>query len=636
VDPVRLDRSDSSSARPLRVLAVARWFPSHDDPGHGSFVADQAAALSATGVVEARAASFEPVTVRGTPAEQEEQRRAAVGAFGDVVSSRPDVLSPRGAAAPPGIPVARLPVISGADIARERARQADDHAAVLGPFARGPGGWNGRPDVIHAHTAYPDGAAAAQVAGALGCPLVITEHSSGLPDLLGDPAVRAAYVRALEAAARIIAVSEPMAMVLREIAPGIEERLRLVPNPVPLDVFAPPAEGERRRPRELLWVGTRSEAKGTPLLLRAFAMVRQRHPGIALRMIGRERPAGFDARLQELVTELGIVGAVSFDPPADRQGVAEAMRQAGVFVHPSRGETFGMVAAEALASGLPVVATRSGGVDWILGHEPERFGALVPVDDVEALARAIDETLEHRDRVDSAELRRYAAERFGPAVVAGRLLEIYAEAGAGPAPGPAAEAHRTCPATCPIPPALIVGFNRTRAARLLGGLPAAVRATLTLVTAADDEGAAPPAGLARILEVDLRSGQRAAVEAARAVGPAGSGVLARGVRALRHPRRWQRSRWARTHPAEMRLLTAGEAVRAALASALASTLASAPTGPALPAPAPAPPDLVCLDGFDVLAVGPLLRSGEARLCPGIARWLADQAQSRENVSTTDT
>ena len=53
------------------------------------------------------------------------------------------------------------------------------------------------------------------------------------------------------------------------------------------------------------------------------------------------------------------------------------MARASVFVHASRYETFGVVAAEALAAGLPVVATDSGGVTEILGAEPERLGALV-------------------------------------------------------------------------------------------------------------------------------------------------------------------------------------------------------------------------------------------------------------------
>jgi glycogen(starch) synthase len=625
--------AESATVRPLRVLVVARWFPAHDDPARGSFVADQVAALAATGEVDVRVASFEHVTVRGSADEREHQREAIARTFGKAVSTLPEVLSPRGATTPAGFPVARLPVASGADVAHERERQAIEHAAALEPFVRGPGGWNGHPDLVHAHTAYPDGAAAAGVAAAVGCPLVITEHTSGLEELLADRSVREQYVRALGAAARVVAVSERMAATLRAIHPAVEARLRVIPNPVPLDVFVLPAAGEARRPGELLWVGARTEAKGMPTLLRAFARVREARPGATLRMIGRARPPELDDRLRQMADELGVADAVAIEGPADRAGVAAAMRRADLFIHPSRAETFGMVAVEALASGLPVVATRSGGVDGVLGVDPGSLGALVPVDDPEALARAAIRVLERRAAFDPRALRRHVEERFGPEVFARQLLGLYDEVVRGRAEGTVAAPDSAAtgeageipgpPAVAEPGPAVVVGFNRTRAGRLLGALAEDIRAALTLVTVADADGATLPEGLARTIEVDLWSGQREAVEAARAAGPAGNGPLARALRALRHPRLWRRSRWARAHPAEMRLIAARGGIR----SALETTRPERSGGP---------PGVVCLDGYDVLAVEPLVESGEVQLCPGTARWLADQAQSRASASTTAT
>jgi len=614
----------------MRTLVVARWYPAHDDPARGSFVADQVAALAATGRVDIRVASFEHVTVRGSAEERQQQREAIARAFGKAVSTLPEVLSPRGATTPVGLPVARLPVASGADVARERERQAGDHAAALEPFVRGPGGWNGRPDLVHAHTAYPDGASASGVAAAAGCPLVITEHTSGLEELLADPSVREQYVRALDAASRVVAVSERMAATLRAIHPAVEDRLRVIPNPVPLDVFVLPPEGEARRPGELLWVGSRTEAKGMPTLLLAFARVREARPGATLRMIGRASPPELDDRLRQMAAELGVAEAVALEPPADRAGVASAMRRADLFIHPSRAETFGMVAVEALASGLPVVATRSGGVEGVLGTDPGSFGALVPVDDAEALARATIDALERRAAFDPQTLRRHVEERFGPQVFARQLLGLYDEILAGRVAGRVAasdgrgtgETGETPgpPAVAAPGPRVVVGFNRTRAARLLGGLPQAARTGLTLVTvAATDRVVA--ADLAGVVEVDPFSAQRQAVAAFRSSSPSGSGLPARVARVLLHPLRWRRSRWARAHPAEMRLIAARRGIRSAL-------------GATRPERSGGPPGVVCLDGYDVLAVEPLFDSGEVQLCPGTARWLADQAQSRASASTT--
>lgn len=618
------DRPGRGGRPPLRVVVVARWFPAHDDPARGSFVADQVAALTATDRVDARVASFEHVTVRGTPEERQQQRRVIARAFGKAVSTLPEVLSPRGATTPADLPVARLPVASGADVAHERERQAADHAAALEPFVRGPGGWNGRPDLVHAHTAYPDGAAAAGVAAAAGCPLVITEHTSGLEELLADQAVREQYVRALDAAARVIAVSERMATTLRAIHPAVEDRLRVIPNPVPLDVFVLPAEGETRRPGELLWVGARTEAKGMPALLRAFALVREARPGAALRLIGLARPAELDDRLRQMAAELSIADAVTFEPPADREGVAAAMRRADLFIHPSRAETFGMVAVEALASGLPVVATRSGGVEGVLGAEPGSLGALVAVDNAEALAQATIGALDRRAAFDPRLLRRHVEGRFGPEVFARQLLGLYDEVlgdraggtGAGADATAAAETDDTprTPAVAAPGPGVVVGFNRTRATRLLGGLPQAARTGLTLVTVAGTDRMLV-AGLAGVIEVDLLSAQHRAVAAFRSSRPSGIGPAARAARVLLHPLRWRRARWAHNHPAEMRLIAAREGIRTALEGIV-------------PGCSGRPPGVICLDGYDVLAVEPLLESGEALLCPGTARWLADQAQSR--------
>jgi hypothetical protein len=371
-----------------------------------------------------------------------------------------------------------------------------------------------------------------------------------------------------------------------------------------------------------------------PTLLRAFTRVREAHLGATLRMIGRAHPPELDDRLRQMAAELGVAGAVALEPSADRAGVAAAMRRADLFVHPSRAETFGMVAAEALASGLPVVGTRSGGIEGILGSDPERFGALVPVDGARALARAIGDALTRRGDFDAAALRRHAEERFAPAVIAGQLLDLYREVLAGGEVGPLAGRTVPVPSVAARPPALVVGLNRTRAARLLAALPKDLRGRLALVTVEATDGAALPVGLGPTVEVDLGSGQREILAAARAARPVGSSAVARALRAVLHTRLRRRARWAGAHPAEMRLLTASRAVRSALRATRRDARLNRWSRRFRAAIEP--PDVVCLDGYDVLAVEPLLKSGEVRLCPGTARWLADQAQSRASASTTAT
>ena len=91
----------------------------------------------------------------------------------------------------------------------------------------------------------------------------------------------------------------------------------------------------------------------------------------------------------------------------------------------SRRESFGVVLAEALACGTPVVATDCGGPADIVTDE---VGALVPLEDPEALAAGIERVLDRTGEYDPAKLRAYALDRFGARRVGARIVELYREA----------------------------------------------------------------------------------------------------------------------------------------------------------------------------------------------------------------
>ena len=92
---------------------------------------------------------------------------------------------------------------------------------------------------------------------------------------------------------------------------------------------------------------------------------------------------------------------------------------------PSRRESLGMVLAEALACGTPVVATRAGGPEDIVTPD---VGVLVPTEDPEALAAGIADVLDTRQRFDPVRLREHALERFGLEAVHRQVAALYAEA----------------------------------------------------------------------------------------------------------------------------------------------------------------------------------------------------------------
>src|SRR5450759_2415226 len=419
---------------PLEVLVVG-WYPSADDPIAGRFVADQAAALAATGRVRPWAASFEPFWLHGDLSLRTRAADAWPAAV-RMAAAEGRAIFPEGAFGP----------------SRGRSQVDDRHAGGAAGRSAGAGrdneaihreralqalvdGAGRHVDLIHAHVGYPEGAAAARVAARIGVPLVLTEHATFLARIFANPAHRARYAEAVRSAARVVAVGSALAAQIRAEMPHAAPKLLVIPNTV--DVAAFPLQGpDDRDPDELLWVGYRREVKGTGTLLRAFARVRAARPGTVLRLVGRSTTGEEEAGWHHLAAELGIADAVRFDPPADRAGVAAAMARAGLFVHPGTRETFGIVAVEALASGMPVVATDSGGVTEVLGPDPGALGALVPHSDPAALADAILATLARRQSFDPAQLRAHAESRYGAPAVAGRIADLYDEvlheaAGAG-------------------------------------------------------------------------------------------------------------------------------------------------------------------------------------------------------------
>ena len=231
-----------------------------------------------------------------------------------------------------------------------------------------------RPVLIHAHTGYPDGAAAAGMAR-LGVPLVITEHASFVDRLMPGPRdPRRLRRRRPPGHARDRRERDARRRTAGRHA-GAGGSLRGRPQHDPgrrLPGRAAGGASGRRTPLRRLPPRPRASRcccglrrAGPPPVGHVAAHRRQHRPALEDRWLA-------------LAASLGVADAVSFEPAAARATVAEAMARTSVFVHPSRRETFGIVAAEALASGTPVVATASGGVPEILGNPGGRRGPCCP------------------------------------------------------------------------------------------------------------------------------------------------------------------------------------------------------------------------------------------------------------------
>jgi glycosyltransferase involved in cell wall biosynthesis len=504
-------------------------------------------------------------------------------------------------------------VAAGTTGSAEHDHRAIHRSAAIEPLVERPD----LPDwrLVHAHVGYPEGVAAAVAAQRLSLPLVVTEHATFVESFLADPGIRARYVETMLGAARVIAVSRMLATELEGAIPALAGRVVVIPNTVAVDDFQPAPRSERV-PDELLWVGYRKEIKGIESLLRAFRIVRETRPAATLRLIGRSATSADETGWLRLAAELGIADAVRFEPPADRAGVVAAMRRASCFVHASTRETFGVVAVEALASGLPIVATDSGGVTEVLGDTPDSLGTLVPTSDPAAFAAAVIRTLERLETFDPDTLHRYAKARFGSIAVAGQIATLYDEVleevdqAGGSTRGPA-----TTPVVAPSSPAapgsgriILAAFLRTELDRALERFPAWVLRDVEIATS----GPALP-GRSEAVRAPAGSDERLATLVEW--GAPKTGTTGRFLRRIRRGSQLL-ARIAGNQRAAGGLI-------AELTRTLAFAIERGSDG--------APPLLVCLSGIDYLVAAPLIAAGDALPAPGGLRWLADRQADRRTA-----
>jgi glycosyltransferase involved in cell wall biosynthesis len=174
----------------------------------------------------------------------------------------------------------------------------------------------------------------------------------------------------------------------------------------------------------VLFVGTVVKGKGIFDLLLAWTRVKRAHPNASLTMVGPDRTKGLFARE---ALRLGVDNSITLTGPLPLPAVANLMRQSRLLCLPSHEEGTPNCVMEALSCGLPIVATRVGGIPDIVEHE--KAGLLVDKGDVEGLAAALSMLL---GDISQCARMGQAAHAFARAHLdarktAGHLVELYDE-----------------------------------------------------------------------------------------------------------------------------------------------------------------------------------------------------------------
>lgn len=284
-------------------------------------------------------------------------------------------------------------------------------------------------DVVHCHDMYSNvfGSVAARLAG-VGAVIVSRRWSNTLP----DPALRTANGIAYRVGHRVLANSQAVATSLENDEGVAPRRIVVVPNFVEEAAFEAPDEDAIAAGRAALGVlpgeivigivARLARVKDHASLLRAFQVVRARHPSARLVLVGDGPERG---SLDALAGELGVTAAVTF--AGTRPNRPNAHHLFDVSVLSSLSEGFPNSVVEAMAAARPIVATRVGGTPDAIADGIT--GVLVPPMDPAALAAGIVGMLERpADATRMGVAAREAARTsYSQAAVIGRLLSLYEE-----------------------------------------------------------------------------------------------------------------------------------------------------------------------------------------------------------------
>lgn len=266
------------------------------------------------------------------------------------------------------------------------------------------------PDIIHAHFTENESAFLSKHEG---LPLVITEHSSKINSTSANQALIEKKKQSYSQASALIAVS-------CTLSKNIEKRTGFKPLVIPNIINVNLFEKCKKKPHVGFRLATTSNLiplKRTYRIIEAMRALQL--TDIYLDVIGSGSEMSL---LHSLVERYNLSNRVVFHGTIPREKIVRIYENCDCFIMVSSSETFGVCYAEALSSGLPVIATKCGGPEDFINREN---GVLVEVDNQEQINNAISYMYGHYKEFDTFSLRKNIADHFSPYSIARQLDLVY-------------------------------------------------------------------------------------------------------------------------------------------------------------------------------------------------------------------
>lgn len=284
----------------------------------------------------------------------------------------------------------------------------------------------GEPELVHVHVVHPVSVLAVYLKNFHNIKYVVSEHSTFYKEWVLGKIKRQYLIKliskiGLSQAELTIALSENHAEVFKKL--NLIKHFRTVPNVVNTDIFHLPLENRPANQQifRLLHVSSLYEPdKNVKGILRGIKLLSQQRQDFELHIIGSEK---YHTDLKNETISLGLSeNSIHFQGFVTEMGVAQAMQSADIFILFSHFEGLPCVILEALSTGLPVVASETGGMsEWI---EAET-GKLVPINDEHALAEALNYVMNNYQKYHAEKVRQRVVDNCSPERVGHQISEIY-------------------------------------------------------------------------------------------------------------------------------------------------------------------------------------------------------------------
>jgi glycosyltransferase involved in cell wall biosynthesis len=392
---LKYERKDDKFMSKLKVLILPSWYPDKENPILGIFFKEQAEALNQH--IDVAVLSVTPILLN-KPYEAIMKRKLEMYVEKELMTFKSNYFNWA-----PKMPKIRNKIYI--------SKLIQSYQEVVEVF--------GKPDIIHAHVSYPAGYGAMILSEKFNVPFIVTEHST-----VFEKEIMTKYntytIEVLKNANFYIAVGSSLK---KAIIKAGRKQCQIVPNFCNMEKFDLTNSPLTKKAGvfNLINISIMTEKKGIDILLRALhkTIFEYNYTNIHLHLIG----SGPNKKEYEnLARELNLINNCTFHGRLNDYELAKYMSLSDALVISSRIETFGVVGIEAMACGIPVIATICGGPE---DYIEDGVGILVEKENVDRLSEGIISMIDNYDNYNSSYIKKYVYDNYSSKAVCHHILSIY-------------------------------------------------------------------------------------------------------------------------------------------------------------------------------------------------------------------